>query len=112
VYRAAFTLAGQDFMAIDSSFEHGFGFNEAISLHVDCESQDEVDYLWSQLSAHPEAEACGWLKDRYGVSWQIVPTALYELMSDPDPVRSGRVMDAILQMKKIDVQELQTAYQG
>lgn len=112
VKHAVFRLHGQEFMAMDSNFEHGFTFNEAISFQVECKTQEEVDYLWTHLSAVPEAEQCGWLKDKYGVSWQIIPTALSELMTDPDPVKSRRVMDAMLQMKKIDIAGLQKAYAG
>jgi predicted 3-demethylubiquinone-9 3-methyltransferase (glyoxalase superfamily) len=87
-----------------------FKFNEAISFVVNCETQEETDYYWKKLSAVPESEACGWLKDRFGVSWQIVPKQLTELLSDPDPARAGRVMQAMLQMKKIDIACLQQAY--
>lgn len=97
---------------MDSDYDHQFGFTEAISFYVDCDSQAEVDHFWDKLSAHPGAEQCGWLKDQYGVSWQIIPSALGELMSDPDPERSKRVMDAMLQMKKIDIAGLQRAYDG
>lgn len=112
VKHALFKLAGQEFMAMDSNAEHNFGFTEALSLYVDCDSQAEVDHLWSALSADPAAEQCGWLKDKYGVSWQIVPSALARLMSDPDPEKSGRVMQAMLQMKKIDIVALERAYAG
>jgi predicted 3-demethylubiquinone-9 3-methyltransferase (glyoxalase superfamily) len=112
VKHALFQLCTHDFMAIDSSFAHPFTFTEAISLYVECATQEEVDRLWATLSAHPDAEACGWLKDRYGVSWQIVPSVLGDLLNDPDPVKSGRVMDAMLQMKKLDIAALQTAYAG
>lgn len=112
VEHAVFRLNGQEFMAMDSHRNHPFAFNEAISLYVDCKSQAQVDYFWTKLSAEPSAEQCGWLKDKYGVSWQIVPTALPELMNDPDPEKSKRVVDAMLQMKKIDIKELEKAYQG
>lgn len=108
---AEFRLEGQAFVAMDSAWQHDFSFNEAISLHVECETQAEVDRLWEQLSAVPEAEQCGWLKDRYGVSWQIIPKRLGELMGDPDPEKAARVTDAMLQMKKIDVAQLEAAYQ-
>jgi len=97
IKHAQFRLNGQVFMAMDSSFPHGFGFNEALSLVVLCETQEEIDYYWEKLSALPEAEQCGWLKDQFGVSWQIVPAVLEKLMSDPD--RSQRVVDAFMQMK-------------
>lgn len=107
-----FRLAGQEFMSLDSDYNHQFGFTEAMSFYVDCDSQAEVDHFWDTLSADTGAEQCGWLKDQFGVSWQIVPRALGELMSDPDPERSKRVMDAMLQMKKIDIAGLQRAYDG
>ena len=87
-----------------------FKFTEATSFYVECEDQKEVDYFWNKLSAVPEAEQCGWLKDKYGLSWQIIPKQLGELMGDPDPVKSKRVINAMLQMKKIDVAGLQQAY--
>jgi predicted 3-demethylubiquinone-9 3-methyltransferase (glyoxalase superfamily) len=110
VKHAQFNLEGQTFMAMDSSLAHDFTFNEALSFMVNCESQEEVDYYWDQLSAHPEAEQCGWLKDQFGLSWQIVPTILPKLLSDPDPDKSQRVMQAMLQMKKIDIATLERAY--
>lgn len=109
VKHAQFTLNGQVFMAMDSSLEHPFAFNEAISFVVNCESQAEVDYYWEKLSAVPEAEQCGWLKDKFGVSWQIVPTILSQLLNDPDRERSKRAMQAMLQMKKIDIQALKAS---
>lgn len=107
VKHAQFRLAGHTFTAMDSGFDHGFTFTEAVSFIVNCETQTEIDRLWERLSAHPEAEACGWLKDRFGVSWQIVPAALPELLSDPE--RSQRVMEAMLPMKKIDLAALERA---
>ena len=104
-----FALAGQDFAAMDSAQAHDFSFNEAVSFVVNCEDQGELDYFWDALSAVPESEQCGWLKDRYGVSWQIVPTVLYELMSDPDREKSDRVTEAMLKMKKLDVAQLKAA---
>ncbi len=106
---ADFVLEGRLFAAMDSAQDHGFTFNEAVSFVVHCASQEEVDHYWERLSAVPGAEQCGWLKDRYGVSWQIVPSALTELLSDPDPERAGRVMDAMLRMKKIDIAGLRAA---
>jgi predicted 3-demethylubiquinone-9 3-methyltransferase (glyoxalase superfamily) len=112
VKQAAFTLHGQPFLAMDGGLVHAFTFTEAISFCVDCDTQEEVDHFWYALSAHPEAEQCGWLKDKYGVSWQIIPTALGELMSDPDPEKSRRVTEAMLQMKKIEVAGLKQAYEA
>jgi predicted 3-demethylubiquinone-9 3-methyltransferase (glyoxalase superfamily) len=103
-----FEIDGQDFMALNGGPE--FQFNEAISICVDCKDQAEVDELWEKLSADPEAEQCGWLKDKFGVSWQIVPSRLNELMNDPDREKASRVMQAMLQMKKLDVQKLEEAY--
>jgi predicted 3-demethylubiquinone-9 3-methyltransferase (glyoxalase superfamily) len=107
VKHSQFTLGKKVFMAMDSSAPHAFNFNEAISLVVDCETQEEIDYYWEKLSAVPEAEQCGWLKDQFGISWQIVPTILGKLMSDPS--RSERVVNAFMQMKKFDIQKLMIA---
>ena len=104
-----FVLAGQDFAAMDSAREHDFTFNEAVSFIVDCGDQAEVDYYWEKLSAVPESEQCGWLKDKFGVSWQIVPTVLNKLVADSDRAKANRVMEAMLQMKKLDVAALQAA---
>ncbi len=109
---AEFTLHGQSFAAIDSSYEHGFTFNEAISFVVNCETQEEIDYYWEKLSADPEAEMCGWLKDRFGVSWQIVPTIMCEMQQTNDPTRLTRLTRAFLQMKKFDIAALERAYEG
>jgi predicted 3-demethylubiquinone-9 3-methyltransferase (glyoxalase superfamily) len=97
---------------MDSAREHGFSFNEAISFMVYCENQEEIDYHWKELSAVPEAEQCGWLKDKYGLSWQIVPAVMDEMMQDQDPERLARVTQAFLKMKKFDLDVLQTAYDG
>lgn len=110
VLTGIFHLAGQQFIALDGG--PYFQFSEAISLSVECENQDEVDHLWHSLSAVPEAEQCGWLKDKFGLSWQIVPIQLSQLISDADPARAGRVTQAMLQMKKIDIGGLQRAYEG
>jgi len=107
-----FMLEKQWFAAMDSARQHDFNFNEAISFLVNCDTQDEVDYFWEKLSAVPESEQCGWLKDKYGLSWQIVPAILGQLLSDPDPRKSQRVMKAMLQMKKIGINELEKAYKG
>ena len=104
VKHAQFNLGKQVFMAMDSSLPHQFSFNEAISLVVECDTQEEIDYYWGSLSAVPEAEQCGWLKDQFGVSWQIIPAILEKLMSDPS--RSERVVQAFLQMKKFDIEKL------
>ncbi|HEX9004641.1 MAG TPA: VOC family protein, partial [Blastocatellia bacterium] len=88
-----------------------FKFTEAISLFVNCETQEEVDELWEKLSAGGEKSRCGWLKDKYGLSWQIIPTILGKLLNDPDPARAQRVMGAMLQMSKLDIKTLQLAYE-
>jgi len=105
-----FELNGQPFMALNGG--PAFKFTEAISLFVNCDTQQEVDALWDKLSAGGATSQCGWLKDKYGLSWQIIPQALGELMGDPDPEKSGRVMQAMLQMTKIDIATLQRAHQG
>ncbi len=110
VMTATFQLEGQEFIALNGG-PH-FKFTEAISFVVDCKTQEEVDELWEKLSAGGEKGQCGWLKDKYGLSWQIVPTALGELVGDKDPVKANRVMQAMLQMQKIDIQALKRAYSG
>ncbi len=107
VMTVSFELNGQKYLALNGGPE--FTFNEAISLQVSCEDQDEVDAFWSKLSEDGEEGPCGWLKDKYGLSWQIIPTALPELLSDPDPEVSQRVMAAMLEMRKIDVEGLERA---
>jgi predicted 3-demethylubiquinone-9 3-methyltransferase (glyoxalase superfamily) len=107
-----FTLAGQWFMAMDSAHEHKFAFNEALSIMVNCDSQEEIDYYWEKLSAVPESEQCGWLKDKYGVSWQITPTRLEEMMASEDKEAVMRATQAFLQMKKFDLAELERAFKG
>lgn len=104
-----FQLDGQEFVALNGG-PH-FTFSEAISFVVNCETQEEVDELWEKLSEGGEKVQCGWLKDKYGLSWQIVPTVLGEMVNDPDPVKSQRVMQAMLQMKKIDIEGLKKAYE-
>ena len=101
-----------EFAAMDSARVHDFAFNEAISFVVQCETQDEIDYYWERLSADPQAEQCGWLKDRYGVSWQIVPTILDQMLRDQGGEKVARVTRAFLKMKKIDIEELVRAYRG
>ena len=106
-----FQLAGQEFMALNGGPD--FKFTEAISLLVDCDSQEEVDDLWSKLTAGGGSESqCGWLKDRFGLSWQIIPKTLFKLMGDKDPVKSGRVMQVMLKMTKIDIAALERAHEG
>ena len=112
IKHAGFTLAGQEFAAMDSARDHEFGFNEAISFMVSCDTQEEIDYYWDSLSTVPEAEQCGWLKDKYGVSWQIVPSVLGELMTGGTEEQTARVIEAFLQMKKFDIAELKRAYEG
>ncbi len=104
-----FELQGQRFVALNGG--PVFKFNEAVSFVVNCESQEEVDYFWDRLceGGDPKAQQCGWLKDRYGISWQIVPTVLMRFLSDPDRARSERVMKAMLEMKKIDIAKLEKA---
>lgn len=113
VMHAVFRLSGQEFMAMESNREHQFTFTEAISLYVDCDSQEEVDYFWEKLGegGDENAQQCGWLKDKYGLSWQIVPSVLIELMGDPDPEKARRVTEAMLQMKKIEIPALERAYE-
>ena len=109
VMTIAFQLDGQDFTALNGG--PVFKFNEAISLVVHCESQKEVDHYWNRLSegGDPKAQQCGWLKDKYGVSWQVVPTELIRLLSHPNPAKAQRAMAAMLQMKKIDIEKLRKA---
>ena len=109
VMTASFLLEGQEFVALNGGPQ--FTFSPAISFVVNSETQEEVDKFWEKLSAGGEQHQCGWLKDKYGVSWQIVPTVLIEMLNDPDPVKSGRVMKAMLQMNKIDIAGLKRAYE-
>jgi predicted 3-demethylubiquinone-9 3-methyltransferase (glyoxalase superfamily) len=111
VMLGTFQLEGQEFIALNGGPQ--FKFTEAISLYVNCETQEEVDDLWKKLTADGGAPSmCGWLKDKFGLSWQIIPTALPELLGDKDPKKSKRVMEAMLQMSKIDIGKLQRAYDG
>ena len=110
VMTATFQLEGQECIALNGG--PAFTFNEAISLSVDCKTQREVDDLWEKLSAGGAPGQCGWLKDQFGVSWQIIPSVLPELMQDPDPAKAGRVLQAMLKMTKIDIGQLQQAYEG
>jgi predicted 3-demethylubiquinone-9 3-methyltransferase (glyoxalase superfamily) len=107
VMTVAFELEGQQFVALNGGPD--FKFNEAVSFQVSCENQDEVDSYWKALSEGGEEGPCGWLQDRYGLSWQIIPTRLYELLADPDRERAQRVMDAMLKMGKIEIDELERA---
>ena len=111
VMTVAFELDGQPFTALNGG--PMFKFSEAVSFQVDCRTQDEVDYYWEKLSAGGDeaAQQCGWLKDKYGVSWQIVPAVLQELLRDADIGKAGRVMSSMLQMKKIDIDGLRQAYE-
>jgi predicted 3-demethylubiquinone-9 3-methyltransferase (glyoxalase superfamily) len=112
VLTVAFELEGQGFTALNGG--PVFTFNEAISFQVNCETQAEVDYYWEKLSqgGDVKAQQCGWLKDKYGVSWQVVPRILGEMIADPDPERAGRAMETMLQMKKIEIDKLKRAYAG
>ena len=112
IKHSRFTLAGQNFMAMGSSMPHGFSFNEALSFVVYCDTQEEIDYYWEKLSAAPEAEQCGWLKDKYGVSWQIVPSVMNEMMTSGNKEKITRVTQAFLKMKKFDIAVLKQAYEG
>jgi predicted 3-demethylubiquinone-9 3-methyltransferase (glyoxalase superfamily) len=112
IKHASFTLEGKEFAGMDSAREHNFTFNEAISLMVHCETQEEIDYYWERLSADPKAEQCGWLKDKYGLSWQVVPNAMDEMMKDKDEKRLARVTEAFLKMKKFDIETVKKAYRG
>lgn len=107
-----FMLENQWFSAMDGAGEHAFDFSEALSIIVNCENQAEIDYYWEKLSAVPEAEQCGWLKDKYGVSWQIQPAAMNDMMKTADTAALQRVTEAFLKMKKFDITELEKAYHG
>lgn len=110
VLTVSFHIDGQEFLALNGG--PIFKFTEAISWIVNCETQEEVDRMWEKLSEGGEKGRCGWLKDKYGMSWQVVPTLLVQLMGDPDPARSARVFQAMLRMNKLDIQELKKAYEG
>jgi predicted 3-demethylubiquinone-9 3-methyltransferase (glyoxalase superfamily) len=106
-----FKLEGQEFTALNGGPR--FQFDEAISFAINCETQEEIDYYWDKLTGGGGQESqCGWLKDKFGLSWQVVPTIISELMTDDDPEKSGRVMQAVLQMKKIDLQKMKDAAAG
>ena len=110
VMTGTFQIEGQEFYALNGGPR--FTFSQAISFFVNCEAQQEVDQLWEKLSAGGEIQQCGWLKDKFGISWQIIPSVLGEMLGDKDPEKSGRVMNAMLQMKKIDIKALRQAYEG
>lgn len=109
VMTASFKLNGLEFTALNGG--PLFKFNESVSFVIDCKTQDEVDHFWDKLSEGGETSQCGWLKDKFGLSWQVVPSILGELLGDKDPEKSGRVMQAMLQMTKIDIAKLQEAYE-
>lgn len=110
VLTGIFELNGQRFMALDGG--PIFQFNESTSFYVSCEDQEEIDYFWEKLSAVPESEQCGWLKDKFGLSWQIIPKQFEKMSEDPDPKKFKRVMDEVLRMKKLDIKILEEAYEG
>jgi len=110
VLTVTFELDGQRFTALNGGPR--FKFTEAISFVIDCKTQEEVDHFWSKLSAGGEESQCGWLKDKFGLSWQVIPTVLGELITDPDPAKSKRAMEAMLKMKKIDIAALRKAHDG
>jgi predicted 3-demethylubiquinone-9 3-methyltransferase (glyoxalase superfamily) len=106
----AFELDGQEFIGLNGG--PNFKFNEAVSFSIDCKSQEEVDHYWNNLTDGGAESQCGWLKDRYGLSWQVNPTVLGEMLTDPDPQKAGRVLQAMLGMKKIIIADLRRAYEG
>ena len=110
VLTVRFRLDGQEFLALNGG--PMFQFTEAVSLIVNCETQEEVDRMWEKLSEGGDKVQCGWLKDKYGLSWQVVPTVIAKMLTDPDPARVNRVMQAVLQMKKLDIKKLEEAYRG
>ncbi len=110
VMTVEFEIEGQRFVALNGG--PLFKFNEAVSFQVHCETQEEIDDYWGKLTEHGEEGPCGWLKDRYGLSWQIVPSVLPTMLMDPDPERAGRVTKAFLQMRKFDIEVLERAYRG
>jgi predicted 3-demethylubiquinone-9 3-methyltransferase (glyoxalase superfamily) len=110
VKHAGITLNGESFAVMDSARAHNFTFNEAVSFIVHCNTQEEIDYFWSKLSADRKAEQCGWLKDKFGLSWQIVPTVMEEMLSTQDETKLARVTEAFLKMKKFDIAKLKEAY--
>lgn len=111
VLNGSFELEGMQFIALDGG-PNVFEFSGAISFLVECSDQTEVDYFWEKLSSDPQSEQCGWCKDKFGITWQIIPRQLNELIASPDAEKAGRATHAMLQMKKIDIQKLQEAYEG
>jgi predicted 3-demethylubiquinone-9 3-methyltransferase (glyoxalase superfamily) len=111
IKHAGFAIEGEQFAAMDSAQAHNFGFNEAISFIVQCNTQAEIDYYWEKLSADPKAEQCGWLKDKFGLSWQVVPSMMGEMLQEKDPKKLARVTQAFLKMKKFDIAKLRQAYE-
>lgn len=111
IKHAGILLEGESFALMDSARAHNFTFNEAISFIVQCNTQEEIDYFWGKLSANPKSEQCGWLKDQFGLSWQIVPTVMGEMLRDKDKKRVARVTEAFLKMKKFDIAKLKEAYE-
>lgn len=107
---ATFSLEGLEFAAMDSAYNHKFAFNEAISFLVKCDTQKEINYYWEKLSAVPASEQCGWLKDKYGLSWQVIPSIMDEMLKEKDEKRLARVTEAFLKMKKFDIETLKRAY--
>ena len=112
VKHGRFVLAGQPMVAMDSHIEHGFGFNEGLSLQVMCQDQRELDRFWRELSEGGEEGPCGWLKDRYGVSWQVVPEQIISWITSSDAVARDRAFAAVMKMKKLDIAAIEAAYQG
>ena len=112
IKHVSFTLEGEEFAAMDSALEHNFAFNEAISFIVHCETQEEIDYYWDKLSADPKAEVCGWLKDKYSLSWQVVPNVMDQMLKTRDEKAIARVTEAFLKMKKFDIATLEKAFRG
>jgi predicted 3-demethylubiquinone-9 3-methyltransferase (glyoxalase superfamily) len=110
VVTASFELEGTRFVALNGGPQ--FKFNEAVSFQIPCETQAEVDYFWEKLGAGGQYQPCGWLKDKYGLSWQVTPTILIEMISDPDRAKADRVMQVMLQMKKLEIAPLKQAYEG
>jgi predicted 3-demethylubiquinone-9 3-methyltransferase (glyoxalase superfamily) len=110
VMAVEFEIEGQKFVGLNGGPQ--FKFDEAISFQIHCKTQDEIDYYWSRLAEGGKEVACGWLKDKFGLSWQVVPTPLFEMLSDKDPVKTGRVTKAFLQMKKFDIAKLRQAFEG
>ena len=106
----SFRLRGQEFLALNGGPQ--YKFSEAVSFQIFCETQDEIDRLWSQLGEGGEPGRCGWLKDKFGLSWQVIPTVLGKLLQDPDKAKAGRAMNAMLKMDKLDIAELQRAHAG